>query len=260
MTGRVTHLGVVIPARNEERLLPRCLDAVVAAERLAARGGLTVRVLVVLDRCVDGSARVARLAGADTLHTTYGVVGAARAAGAAEVLGDWVTAGVDPGSAWLACTDADSIVPERWLVRQAELAGRGIDCVAGTVEPLGLPEALHAAWHRRHRLADGHGYVHGANLGVRARAYLAAGGFEPVRAHEDVALVERLRRAGYRCLATDSIRVGSSGRLRSRVEDGFAAYLARLPGAPSLPTIASSAPLTAPLVSPFGTHGAVAAP
>ena len=55
-----TEVLVVVPARNEERLLPRCLQALQdAADRLAAeRPGVAVRVVVVLDRCSDGSAEI----------------------------------------------------------------------------------------------------------------------------------------------------------------------------------------------------------
>lgn len=241
---RLTHVTVVVPARNEERLLPHCLAALGAAARAAATAGLCVRILVVLDRCTDGTADVAQRLAADTLVVAHGAVGAARAAGATEAVRAWAVAGVRPEAAWLACTDADSTVPPAWLVRQAELADDGADCVVGTVEPMGVTEALAAAWHRRHRLTEGHAHVHGANLGVRASAYLDVGGFGGLRVHEDVALVARLRRAGHCCVATDRTRVATSGRLRSRVEDGFAAYLTRLSG-PVPPAV-----LTAPAPTP----------
>lgn len=249
MSAPLTHLAVIIPARNEERLLPQCLDALADAARQAATRGLRTRIIVVLDRCVDGTAAVARRAGVDVVLSTYGAVGPARAAGAAQALTGWSANGVDLQRAWLACTDADSIVPADWLLRQAELADAAsgavesarVDCLVGTVEPVGLSEALATAWHRRHRLGEDHAYVHGANLGVRASAYLAVGGFARLRAHEDVDLVRRLREAGHRCVATDITRVGTSGRLRSRVEDGFAAYLARLPAPPALAAIAPAA-------------------
>lgn len=226
----ITQVAVVVPARDEERLLPRCLAALADAERLAEAAGLRTQVLVVLDRCVDTSAAVARRAGVATLETTYGVVGAARAQGAAHVIRGWLGAGVDLSTAWLAGTDADSVVPPGWLARQVALADAGADCVVGTVEPHGLSGTLAEAWWARHRLGEGHGHVHGANLGVRASAYVSVGGFAPVSGHEDVELVGRLRAAGHRCVATDSARVRTSGRLRSRVEGGFATYLAGLAG------------------------------
>lgn len=246
-------VAVVVPARNEERALPRCLEAVGAAvdALVRERGGMTGRgaaptvdVVVVADRCADGTARLARAWGARTLTTAYGAVGAARAEGADWADRRWRAAGVDPDTAWMACTDADSTVPRDWLIQHLDLADAGADCVIGTVEPVGLPEALAEAWHQRHHLGEGHPHVHGANLGVRAAAYLAVGGFAGLRAHEDVDLVRRLRAADRVCVATDVARVATSGRLRSRVEDGFAAYLAKLSAA------VAAAPLTPPKAVP----------
>ena len=88
------------------------------------------------------------------------------------------------------------------------------------------------AWLERHELREGHGHVHGANLGVRADAYLAVGGFAPLAVHEDVGLVARLRDAGHPWVATDRCRVRTSGRTESRVDGGFATFLAGLTAGP----------------------------
>ncbi|MGH8462583.1 MAG: glycosyltransferase, partial [Pseudomonas sp.] len=53
-------IAVVIPAHNEARRLGRCLKAVTAAAAQAEKAGQQVEVLVVLDRCTDTSAVVAR--------------------------------------------------------------------------------------------------------------------------------------------------------------------------------------------------------
>jgi hypothetical protein len=133
-------------------------------------------------------------------------------------------------STWLANTDADSRVPEDWLVRQVEFADAGWDVVLGSVEPdsPGMePELLHS-WRLRHPLEERHGNVYGANLGVRASAYRQAGGFPPLRSSEDRALVEQLRRRGFAVTATDSTRVMTSGRTIARAPHGFGAYLRAL--------------------------------
>ncbi|WP_312156481.1 glycosyltransferase, partial [Pseudomonas sp.] len=52
-------IAVIIPAHNEARRLGRCLKSVKAAALLAEQAGHRVEVLVVLDRCSDGSAGVA---------------------------------------------------------------------------------------------------------------------------------------------------------------------------------------------------------
>ena len=79
---------------------------------------------------------------------------------------------------------------------------------------------------------DGGPHVHGANLGVPASAYFAVGGFDPVPANEDVRLVEKLRTSGAPILATARIHAVTSGRLRGRVDAGFAGYLRGLERGP----------------------------
>ena len=66
----------------------------------------------------------------------------------------------------------------------------------GTVEPVddgSHPESARL-WRVQHHLADGHTAIHGANLGVRASAYDAAGGYPDIPLMEDVALVRALPR------------------------------------------------------------------
>ena len=57
---RLEAIHVVVPARDEEGLIGRCLESLsVAREELrAARPSLSVRITVVLDRCVDGTAGI----------------------------------------------------------------------------------------------------------------------------------------------------------------------------------------------------------
>ena len=68
-------IGVVIPAHNEARHLGRCLRAMQAAALQARQSGQRVEVLVVLDRCSDGSAAVARRYGVQMLSVDAGNVG-----------------------------------------------------------------------------------------------------------------------------------------------------------------------------------------
>src|SRR5690606_39684918 len=56
---------------------------------------------------------------------------------------------------------------------------------------------VRAAFLAGERYEDGHPHVHGANLGVSAAAYRAVGGFPPLAAHEDQALVAALARDGF---------------------------------------------------------------
>ncbi len=221
---------VVIPARDEAELLPRCLASVDRARKVlrACRPDLLVDVTVVLDSCVDGSADVVETARVGSLVVEHGRVGAARHAGVSHAIEAAASSGVGHDELWVACTDADSVVPPHWLVTQLGLATTR-DLVVGTVEPIGLTDtALLARWRERHELAEGHAHVHGANLGFRASTYLAVGGFAPVRLHEDVDLVRRIRAHTSRWVATDALRVASSARGHGRTPGGFAGFLARL--------------------------------
>ncbi|RYB92061.1 glycosyltransferase [Nocardioides oleivorans] len=223
-----TAVAVVVPARNEEALLPACLDAIdVAVEGLRAEHPhVEARVFVALDACRDGSAAVvAGRSGVTAVELYAGCVGIARAA-AVDAASEWA-AGSSHGSLWLANTDADSVVPPHWLTTQVRLATAGFDLVVGTVRPLPAdlsPDAL-AAWHERHSTADGHEHVHGANLGFTTAAYATVGGYAPLRAHEDVEIVAAMKEAGLGWIATGAIPVTTSGRAVSRVTDGFATYL-----------------------------------
>jgi hypothetical protein len=49
-----------------------------------------------------------------------------------------------------------------------------------------------------------------------------------MRVHEDRTLVENLRRHAYTVVATDTIRVLTSGRTHARAPHGFGAYLRAL--------------------------------
>lgn len=230
MTGPrpIESLLVVVPARDEQDLLPRCLASLtVAIEAVhAAREAdpPEVSVVIVLDRCADETGRVAAgWPGFVSIRTDAGVVGAARRAGIEHALARAPDA---VGRTWIASTDADSAVPPNWLTTQLAFARNNVDLVLGTVRP--DAEASGAAtkrWLAEHRLEEGHPHVHGANLGVRADRYLEAGGFACVDAHEDVLLVARLRVLGVREARTALIPVLTSGRLAGRTPAGFAGYL-----------------------------------
>lgn len=234
----VDGVAVVIPVHNEEDHLGHALAGVeAAASALRQDKPLTdVRVLVVLDSCTDGSAAIASEFAAmnscfSVLNVGFRSVGRSRRAGNWQVLG--AAAGTSPGAAaglWLANTDADSVVPDNWLVGQLELAAAGADAVLGSVEvdPAGMAPDLLSHWWSMHSFGEDHPHVFGANFGVRGSAYLAAGGFPRHLSHEDRVLAGRLREKGFDVRATDTIRVRTSGRTQARAPKGFGAYLRTL--------------------------------
>lgn len=236
-------VGVVVPARDEEAYIERCLDSVVAA-LLAARAAtpaLQVAVCVVLDRCTDATAARAGRVGAgvdvELVHNDQPLtVGELRDRGLRRLLRRpsacgpaWV-----PGRTWLLSTDADTVVGRTWVLDQLRHAAAGADAVAGLAD-LADPAALSAAALRayqqllaRGERPGGHAHVYGANLGVRADAYLAVGGFPAIAHGEDHGLANRLRAAGYRLVTATDGRVTTSARLRGRAGGGLADLLQAL--------------------------------
>lgn len=189
--------GVVVPAHDEEELLPGCLAALreAAAVAEAVRSGLRVRIVVTADACSDGTAALARQAGATVVTVSARNVGTARAVGLRKVLRQETGPRHEPGQSlagprqalagpgaglWLATTDADSLVPPDWLSRQL-------------------------------RYAD-------------------AGGFPPLRTGEDHALVATLRAQGRRVLRTSLVTVVTSARNTHRGPAGFGRRLTTLGG------------------------------
>jgi hypothetical protein len=223
-------ITVVVPAHNEQDLLGACLESL---RRAAERVSVPVRVVVVLDRCTDDSAAICAQHGVATVSIDDANVGRARAAGFAVAL-----KGADAAT-WLASTDADTTVPPDWFARQLAIAARGADAIVGVVEVTDwadFPAAGRARYEAQYELDTSqsgrtHPHVHGANLGVRADAYLAAGGYPPLAAHEDHALVRALEALpAVAVVRTTEVVVTTSSRTLARAPQGFGALLHELAG------------------------------
>ena len=223
----IAAVAVVIPVHNEADLLRDCLAALRAALAHTGRTHPHVRIsaVVVLDACTDASEEIARSFAVQTLRIDARNVGTARRVGvndALAALGDVPSSGI-----WICTTDGDSTVPDHWLSHQLELHAEGADVALGTVRPdFADLTAEHAAhWVETHPRGRPAGNVHGANLGLRADTYLAAGGFADLDQHEDVELVRAARALGARVIATDGNEVITSGRFWGRTPGGYAAFV-----------------------------------
>ncbi|GAB3989944.1 glycosyltransferase family 2 protein [Nocardioides marmoraquaticus] len=228
MSGLPRALHVVVPCRDEADHLPDHLAAMSRAVARCARllPGVAVDVTVVLDGCRDLSAEVVARHRRTrpwlrALEVERGRVGAVRADGVRQARR---YAAAPDAETWLAHTDADSCVPEHWLLHHAAVAARGDDLWLGTVRPA-VPAPVLQVWSSLHGLGEGHRHVHGANLGVRASAYDAVGGFAPLTSGEDVRLVESLLDRRVRVGADDLAPVRTSARLVGRAPAGFASFL-----------------------------------
>lgn len=215
-------IGIVVVAHNEEALLGACLAAIGRAQRASLLRGQPSTVVVVLDACTDGSARIAAAHDCHVVAIEARSVGAARAAGARQALA--------LGAHWLAFTDADSLPAADWLCSQVGLAHDAV-CGCVTVDDWSAHgDELATRYAGRYEDRDGHRHVHGANLGVCAEVYRAVGGFTALRTGEDVDLVRRIEDAGYRIAWSARPRVVTSARVEGRAPEGFAAYLQALKG------------------------------
>ena len=224
-------VGVVIPARNEERTIERCLSSVLTSCDSSPRCD-RVWVVVVADGCTDATVPIAHRALArrgQIVECTVQSPGGARRIGARAVLHHFKD--VDPRRIWLANTDADTHVPGNWLSTHLAHADGNASAVAGIVElePQGLRADVAQLYRRTYKTAaDGtHEHVHGANLGVRADAYLDVGGWRDVPTSEDHCLWGRLMRRGWRLRSPTASIVLTSGRVQGRARGGFADTLAR---------------------------------
>lgn len=233
MTPPIEAIVVGVPAHNEERTVDACLTSLLAASALV---DVPVRVVVAADACSDHTREIAQRAAwgeslrIDVITTDHRSAGAARAAGVDAGLR---SVGAPSARVWVATTDADTVVDPSWLAVHLRWAHAGIDAVAGLV---------HVAWQvgdddlagryassiEGGGTAQGHGHVHGANLGLRAEWWYRVGGCGTAASGEDRELWDRLRRAGARILGVDDLRVTTSARRVGRAPAGFAGYLRAL--------------------------------
>jgi len=236
LVGRLSAVVVAVPARNEQDRIERCLRSIRTA--IANVRNVMVVVVVASDGSTDETDQIV-----NRLHRPYAPVHLLR--------GRWQSAGgarraaifhgltvaahaahTDTHAVWIATTDADTVVDADWLASHIAYADTGFDAVAGTVDLLeddDLTSPLLTAFSEMYTIdGDSHPHVHGANMGVRADAYLAADGFPHIGVAEDHALWNELRRQEYRTISPLNVRVSTSARLTGRAVGGFADTMAAM--------------------------------
>jgi glycosyltransferase involved in cell wall biosynthesis len=250
---RLKRAIVAIPARDEEARIGACLRALT---RQIGIGQASLGVVVFVNGSSDGTARVVRSMSAaheldirliEDRATGRPDAGRARRT-AMEAAAEWLgppsqALGGVPRRVILT-TDADTVVPPDWVVRNLRAIDDGASAVAGAfdidpVEEAALPamlrlrlrlearyEALttelacrldpqpHDPWPR-------HAATSGASLAVGLETYLAVGGMPSLPVGEDRAFVDALVAAGGLVRHDPQIRVRTSGRLVGRAVGGF---------------------------------------
>ena len=180
-------VSCVIPVRNDALRLKRCLEAIT---RSAA--GVTLEIVVADNGSTDGSADVARAAGAQVLSLPGLRVAELRNRAAAAVATDV-----------LAFIDADHEIGDGWFAAAFRtLAGERVGAAGALyLAPDGgtWVQRMYGALRGRTTVAGDVPWLGCGNLAVRREAFDAVGGFDAsLVACEDVDFCQRLRQAGWR--------------------------------------------------------------
>jgi cellulose synthase/poly-beta-1,6-N-acetylglucosamine synthase-like glycosyltransferase len=239
---QIAGIAVGVPARDEAERVVACLRSLLTATHSVA---VPVSIVVAADSCTDDTADRARsvLSGRSAHHAVvecrYGVAGRTRDLACRSAL-SLLGRRIPMDQLWVATTDADSTVPPDWLARQLCYAALGVDGVAGLVrldpaETATTLEERFTATIEELGAGGGHGHVHGANIGIRASTFLAAGGFDHRAIGEDQHLWASAGRVGARLHGSAELTVVTSARLQGRTPGGFARFLAELSAADAAP-------------------------
>jgi len=251
--------SIVVPARNEEELLPSCLRAL--AEQTTPTGSPlshdSYEIILLINNTTDNSARVAqsfrRLYPSLQLHIlernfrqSHAHIGYVRRLLMDEACRRLELSG--SGNGIILSTDSDTQVASNWIVQNLAEFASGADAVAGRIV---LPEyeqqtldeatrAIHRYDHLYRRLVSWiehrfdpeehdpwprHHQHFGASIGVRVRTYKSVGRLPPRRYLEDVAFYTALVRNDVRLRHSNRVKVFTSARLCGRAQAGLSAEL-----------------------------------
>lgn len=176
-------LSVVIPAYNEEKLLPQTLEALKEAMGALDKAGVTTEVIVCDNNSSDHTAELARAAGARVVFEPLNQIGRARNTGAAVATGEWIL-----------FLDADS-TPSAALLADLAVAMADPKVIGGgSTLRLDLPFGVHTLFLRFwNRYSRWRGQAAGAFFYCRAEAFREVGGFSShLYASEELDLSKRL--------------------------------------------------------------------
>lgn len=203
----MARVSVVIPAFNEEKLLPATLAAVGGARTAWTRRGWASEVVVCNNNSTDRTATLAEAAGARVVFEPQNGIARARNAGARAARGEW-----------LLFLDADSHPSPELFEAVAGAIDSGRVLAGGTILRMDsggpLVHTLAGAWNQLSRLT---GWMAGAFIFVEARVFHEIGGFDDrLFASEEIDLTRRLkpvaRRTGRRIVILTTAPLVTSAR------------------------------------------------
>ncbi len=236
---------VAIPAHNEASTIAACVDsvgrAVTAAQRRADVG--RARVAIGLHRCTDETEAKARwaLAAYPSIQSVFVTEHEPMAVGLIRTrLIDGAAAAaraLKPESSWIFSTDADTVVPEDWIVSTlAQQRAGSAELILGLADIVDWDADEPARRAYRDLIeagltGHGHRHVYAANLAIRLAAFQQVGGFPGLPHGEEHGLAAAVRKAGLGVLTTLAPQVRTSARMPGRASQGLGALLAGLAAA-----------------------------
>lgn len=201
-------LSIVIPAFNEEKLLPRTLASVGTAVEALRERGWDWELIVCDNNSRDRTAEVAREHGARVVFEPVNQIARARNTGAGAATGEWIL-----------FLDADSVASRELIGAAMDEVGRGNVILVGAVVQLDgdLPRwgrVFLSLWNLLSRTLR---WVAGSFVLVEATAFREVGGFDlGLYAGEELELSRRVkavaRRRGCRCAIVSNPPLVSSAR------------------------------------------------
>lgn len=177
-------ISIVVPAFNEERLLSQSLAQMKSAAGVFVRQGWEAELIVCDNNSTDGTAEIARAAGALVVFEPVNQIARARNRGAAAATGDW-----------LIFVDADSY-PSAGLFEEVVEQIQSGRCLAGgtTVrmdEKHWVAEFITRLWNYSSRMGR---WLAGSFIFVEATTFRELGGFnDELFAAEELDLSRRLK-------------------------------------------------------------------
>ncbi len=199
-------ISVVIPAYNEEKYIGRTLDSI---NNLEKKKDWDVEVLVINGGSTDNTENVAKSYGAKVINESHKGIGFARQEGIKHAKGEIV-----------AFTDADTIVPEFWLLRHIEtLLKQNVSFTYGTFR---VKDGCFPYYHYINYIQPtslwlihqilGKPMAAGQNLAFWRDKALAVGGFDDkILLFEDIDFAIRMKKVGKVIFIPDLVVI-SSGR------------------------------------------------
>jgi glycosyltransferase involved in cell wall biosynthesis len=250
---------IVLPAKNEEELLPSALQALTEQKMLqgAALPHAFYEILLLINNSTDRSSLVAksfqRLYPTLRLHVierefepSQAHIGHVRRLLMDEAFARLEWLGLSSGL--ILSTDSDSRVAPNWICRNLEEIDKGAEAVGGRIvvlpcEQASLDAATQSSYRYDHLYArlvcwvedrwdpqphdrwPRHHHHFGASLAIRPQAYKRAGRLPPRRFLEDLAFYDALLRSDIRLRHANTVRVFTSARLKGRTRFGLSRQL-----------------------------------